>query len=460
VREIAKNMAAVGWTSDGRLVYNRRGSDGQWDAYTARPDLTGERCVTCSLNVLGPGTKGQRGGSAVSTDGKYMLATIEGPHSGRYGGGESDPGKGRHDDIWLIRLDGGGAWRLSDYAADKDLGTMWAGFDRTGTKVVWAQMHGDVSLRAPLASWRIKIGKLSWSGGRPRLRDVQTREPQQHRFYEPYGFSPDGRNVLLSSDYGMPNVFNAQIFLMNVATGAMQRMSPADARTGFFTNYNEFAQYTPDGKRIVFGRTKGDKSGMDYWTMLANGSDVRRLTYTGAKWHTGSKGYGNVGGFAFDPRNPNQIFAGRSTDLLAHSINGFLINLTTGGLRATYFKDRDLREETSQTAENPSDGLSFATNTSARWTGRLTMPTSGTYTFSGSTDGKSALHITIDGVRLRPKREFLKPAGTYSATVDLRAGRHDVTIEYVNGGDDGYEQVLWQPPGAGSAAVIPISAFS
>jgi hypothetical protein len=35
-----------------------------------------------------------------------------------------------------------------------------------------------------------------------------------------------------------------------------------------------------------------------------------------------------------------------------------------------------------------------------------------------------------------------------------------VAIEYVNGGDDGYEQVLWQPPGAGSAAVIPISAFS
>jgi hypothetical protein len=459
VRQLATNMAAVGWTADGRLVYNRRGPDGQFDVYTALPDLSGERCVTCSLNIPGPGTKGQRGGSAVSPDGKYALVTIEGRHSGRYGGSFSEPGKGLYNDIWLIRLDGTGAWQLSDYAADGDLGTMWADFDRTGSHIVWAQMQAGASLRAPLASWRIKIAHLSWSGGRPRLSDVQTREPQQHRFYEPYGFSPDGRNILLSSDYGMPSAYNAQIFLMNVATGAMKRLSPADAPTGFFTNYNEFAEYTPDYKRIVFARSKASH-GLDYWTMRVDGSDVRRLTFIGASWHSGSAGYGNVGGFAFNPRNPNQIFAGRTTDIRAHNINSYLINLTTGGLRATYYKDRDLRTMTSLTAENPSDGLSFAKGTSVRWTGRLQMPTSGKYTFSGRTDGKSALHITIDGVRLPPKREFLKPAGTYSATVDLQAGEHSVTIEYVNGGDDGYEQVMWQPPGAQSATEIPINAYS
>src|SRR4051794_16048954 len=49
VRQIATNMAAVGFTQDGRLVYNRRGPDGEWDVYAARPDLSGQRCVTCSL---------------------------------------------------------------------------------------------------------------------------------------------------------------------------------------------------------------------------------------------------------------------------------------------------------------------------------------------------------------------------------------------------------------------------
>lgn len=457
MRQIATNMAAVGWTSGGDLVYNRRGSDGSWDVYTARPDLSGQRCVTCTLDVPGPGTRGQRGGSAVSPDGKYVLASIEGRHGGRYGQGASDPGKGRYDDIWLVRLDGTGAWRLTNYAADGDLGTMWAGFDRTGTRIVWAQLHGNVSLRAPFGSWQIKIAQLSWSGGRPRLTNVQTHEPQQHRFYEPYGFSPDGRSVLLASDYKMPSVYNSQIFLMDVRTGAMTRLSPADAPTGFFTNYNEFARYTPDGSRIVFGRTKSAHGGMDYWTMRPNGSDVRRLTFMEQPWHSGSqKGYSHVGGFAFDQRNPHQIFATRSTDLASQKLNGLLIDLTTGGLRATYYKDRQMRAVAAETAENPSDGLTFARDTAVRWSGRLQAPTSGTYTFSGQIDGKSSLHITIDGKRLPSSQS----GGSYSAKTSLRAGRHTVTIEYVNGGDDGYEQVLWQPPGTKAATEIPVNALS
>jgi hypothetical protein len=180
------------------------------------------------------------------------------------------------------------------------------------------------------------------------------------------------------------------------------------------------------------------------------------LTYTAESWHTGHKGYGNVGGFAFDPRDPNQIFAGRSTDVLSRSINGFLIDLTTGGLRATYFADRSMRNASFQTAENPSDGLSFGKDTSVRWTGALDVPSTGKYAFTGPTDGKSSLHVLIDGAQLRASRS----TGSYSAIVSLRAGRHTLTIEYVNGGDNGYEQVLWQPPGSATAVQIPISAYA
>src|SRR3954451_10419049 len=42
-RKIATSMEAVGCTASGRIVYNRRGSDGSWDVYTARPDLSDER---------------------------------------------------------------------------------------------------------------------------------------------------------------------------------------------------------------------------------------------------------------------------------------------------------------------------------------------------------------------------------------------------------------------------------
>ena len=166
-------MAAVGWSAVGdRLVYNRRGADGAWDLYTSDSDRSGERCLTCSLDVPGPGTRGQRGGSGVWADGKYVLATIEGRHGGlKYGTGLADPGKGLYDDIWLIAIDGSKAWKLTDYARDGDLGTMWAGFDRRGTRIVWSQMTGGASLRAPLASWAVKTAKLSWSvANRPHRR--------------------------------------------------------------------------------------------------------------------------------------------------------------------------------------------------------------------------------------------------------------------------------------------------
>ena len=458
---VADNMSAVGWSkASNLLVYNRRGSDGEWDLYTSKPDGSDERCLTCDLSVPGPGTRGQRGGSGVSPDGKYVLTTIEGRHSGRYGTGFAEPGKGLYNDVWLLRTDGSAAWRLTDYAADGDKGTMWADFDRTGTRIVWAQMTAGASLRAPLGSWKVETARLTWSGGRPRLTDVQAHEPQRHRFYEPYGFTPDGTGVLLSSDYSMPSAFNAQIWRMDVATGRMTRLSPADAPTGFFTNYNEFARYTPDGKWIVFGRTKGDKAGMDYWTMRPDGSDARRLTFTGASWSVQHLGYGNVGGFAFDPDNPDRIFAGRTTDLVSHNIDSYFIDLATGGLRGTYFTGRDFRKAAASTTQNPSVGLAFdpppardvpTSGFGVRWTGRLHAPSSGTYTFHGKTDDGSSLTVTVDGHRL----------GDGSGSVRLDRGTYSVSIEYVNGGSsNGYEQVLWQPPGASSAEPIPTDALS
>jgi hypothetical protein len=246
---------------------------------------------------------------------------------------------------------------------------------------------------------------------------------------------------------------------MNVATGAMTRLSPADAPTGFFTNYNEFAHFTPDGRHIIFARTKDDKGGgMDYWSMRPDGTDVRRLTFTGADWHTQHQGYGNVLGFAFDPHDPNRIFANRTTDLASHNHISYFVDLATGGLRGTYYTSHAMTRTAQITAENPSDGMSFdpqflgvpTSGYVVRWTGRLTAPATGGYTFTATTDSSSSIRITIDG----------KPLAEHHASVTLRAGAHTVSIEYVNGGDNGYEQMLWQPPGAGTPTQIPVAALS
>ena len=182
-----------------------------------------KKCLTCNLNLAGPGTRSQRGAYSVSPDGKYLLATVEGRHTGvPYGMESAAPGKGTSNDIWLMRIDGSAAWQLTHTAQDHRMGAMWANFDRTGTRVVWAQLKGMATPLAPFGIWEVKVASIAWSNGVPSMTNSITRQPQTGRFYEPYGFTPDGKGVLMSSDYKMPYTFAAQIWIMNIADGAMK----------------------------------------------------------------------------------------------------------------------------------------------------------------------------------------------------------------------------------------------
>jgi hypothetical protein len=271
----------------------------------------------------------------------------------------------------------------------------------------------------------------------------------------------------------MPTAFAAQIWIMNIADGSMHRLSPADLppnlllQMGPFTNYNEFAQYTPDDSRIVFGRTRGDSGGIDYWTMRPDGSDPHRLTFTGESWNSENLGGGNFGGFAFDPHDPNRIFAGHCLDPNCNDIDGYFIDTAVGGLTASYYTDSGFSHLLGEREENPSDGLAFdpapmpglpAQNFSVRWAGTLIAPTSGTYGFTARTDSWSGMTITVDGNTLPSTHQVLTPG--YQSTVNLTAGPHSVSLSYVNGAPQGYEQVLWTVPGASAATPIPMSALA
>jgi beta-glucosidase len=92
---------------------------------------------------------------------------------------------------------------------------------------------------------------------------------------------------------------------------------------------------------------------------------------------------------------------------------------------------------------SPASGVP-ATNWSARWTGTLTPPETGTYTFSLTSDDGSRLYINgqlvIDNWRNQA-------AHTETATVDLTAGKPvQITVEYYQAGGDSLLQLGWQPP--------------
>jgi hypothetical protein len=129
------------------VIYNARGVDGLFDAYSANSDGSDPRCLTCAVPSLpGVGAATQRGASDASPDGNYMLLDVErGSHIGTVGATEAERGQGAYKDVWLARTDGTEAWPLTDITApgQQAIGTIWPRFDRTGHRLANGVRAGD-----------------------------------------------------------------------------------------------------------------------------------------------------------------------------------------------------------------------------------------------------------------------------------------------------------------------------
>ncbi len=107
-------------------------------------------------------------------------------------------------------------------------------------------------------------------------------------FYESHAFSNDDRKILFSGDLkrGQSSV-GMDIYELNLTTGRLKRL------TNTFNDWDEHAQYSPDGRRIAWMSSSdfdidwGDISGHNWyhylktelWLMDADGSNKQRLTY-------------------------------------------------------------------------------------------------------------------------------------------------------------------------------------
>ena len=100
----------------------------------------------------------------------------------------------------------------------------------------------------------------------------------------------------------------------------------------------------------------------------------------------------------------------------------------------------------------PSPGMGPDTF-SARWTGEVDIPQSGSYTFHAESDDGVRVWVgdtqVIDGW-------MDHPATWVSGTLPLTAGRHALRVEYFDGVDLASMRLLWTPPGATGRQPIPV----
>ena len=329
------------WSASGdRIFINRHAADGLWNGYSILPDGRDELCITCRKPLF-PGVGGatNRAVSDVSPDGRYALVTVEdGSHPGAIGGAPTVPGRGVYNNIWLLTTDGRKAWRLTDLSTATKTGVIFARFDRTGTEIVWSQMYAGVSFSDPLGQWALKLARIVWHDGVPRLAGIRTYDPVPGHFYEPYEFSPDDRRILFASDIDVPSgflsptAFNSRIWTLDAThLDDLERISPPETLHGMFTDYNEFAEYIPGTDRILFARTfNAGARGMDYWTVNDDGTDPRRLTYMNQRGNPQYVGYAQAGFVVFDPHDPRRFVASISHDLFTTTSQTVFVTIGSG----------------------------------------------------------------------------------------------------------------------------------
>ncbi len=292
------------WSPDGqKIAFHRKGADGYYDVYIMNPDGSSESCLTCDKQEL-PGRNA--GCASWHPSGNYLIFTAE--KAQHAGGSElSHPGIGFNCDIWLMTSDGQHFWRLTDLRTKMNLrdstpvtGVLGPHFSHDGTRVSWSERIGP---GGKWGEWAIRLADLVWNAdGVPRLDNIKTYQPgEQHRYYESDDFSPDDSKLLFCG-----NLISGQdegemdIYTLGLNDGKLVRLTEGGR------DWNETGHFSPDGRNVVWLSNRGyaidsssksrfwwERQKTDFWTMNADGSGKKQLTFYNSP---GSADYESVGG--------------------------------------------------------------------------------------------------------------------------------------------------------------------
>ncbi|HLQ23469.1 MAG TPA: hypothetical protein VK132_09690, partial [Gemmatimonadales bacterium] len=277
------NGGRLDWSRDNVIVFDRPGSDGYFDIYTIRPDGSGETCLTCGPRPGFP--LRHKGNPAWHPSGQYIAFQaqklgLSGPTIDPL----ANPGSGLNNDLWVMDRNGTRAWRMTN-TLPLEGGVLHPHFSPAGDRLLWSER---VAPGGRYGEWVLRLADFGVDAEGPRIDTVRTYQPgAQRRFYEPHGFSLDGRRILFSGNLepGQDELF-IDIYWMDLETQALVDLTPAPGE------WDEHAQLSPSGDRIVWMSSLGapvrpqvGALQTDYWIMNADGSNKARLTHFNDRTH-------------------------------------------------------------------------------------------------------------------------------------------------------------------------------
>ncbi|HEY1874595.1 MAG TPA: hypothetical protein VGG67_09365 [Steroidobacteraceae bacterium] len=257
-----------------RLAYMQTDASGFYRVFTMRADGSERQAVGDGRPEL---PHKHQGAAYWHPSGRYLLLVIEKPEwTGHRLFGipdyESLPGFGRHDDLWLIAVDGRRSWQLTHDPNTPDQGILIPVFSPNGQRVAWAARHDG-------GKYTLSVAEFVEAPA-PHLQHIRTYQPGGGSYYEPGSFTSDSASLTYASDQDTHSFWRSQIYRLDLASGESTRLTRG-------SDYNEHPTVidTPDGDWIVYMSTRDvDRYpgqlflGTDWYAMRSDGRDGKRLT--------------------------------------------------------------------------------------------------------------------------------------------------------------------------------------
>lgn len=262
----------VDWSKDGSLlVFDKKGSDGYYDAYIADLSGSNERCLTCN-NLKLPK---HNGNPAFSPDGKYIVFQAQAQGKGILQNTQTAdwlaaPGRGTYNNLWVVDSQGNQFWQLTDLKIPAASGVLHPHFSHDGKKLFWSQRVGP---GGPSGIWALKVADFSAVGSNPKLINIKTYQPgAKPRFYESHGFSQDNTKIIFSGNPDNQTDTGFDIYTLDLINGELKNLTNSPSV------WDEHAQFSPDGSKIFWVSNQDEKGlKLNLWEMDSSGNNKRKL---------------------------------------------------------------------------------------------------------------------------------------------------------------------------------------
>lgn len=301
----------IDWSAvNNRLLIDKKGLNRYYNIYSITPEGFGMKPLTLAKG--GGAAQQHSGNGAWYPDGGYFVFVSQNVGSTSYT--ESMPSIGWHCNLYLANEDGNRFWQLTSYPTSLSApqGVVLPRFSPDGKRLFWSGTRGSGRPPTDMQMRALYMGDFRFEEGKPILENIQEFMPGvRHDFYEAYGFSPDGEEILFAGNLEEKQPwFGMDLYVFGRGENKPIRLTTSPGA------WDRYATYSPDGKKIIWSSSNGfdirylgaggsrweSYLRSELWIMDANGKNKKQLTFlntTGAKSLAGGRSF--IGDTAWSP---------------------------------------------------------------------------------------------------------------------------------------------------------------